>query len=165
MNIFKVDDKFNLGDLIISILITLGGAMAISQFARNSSAIYESLDKPWFSPPAIVFPIVWTILYLFMSIAFYRVYLKSKSGVATHSALTFYIVQLILNFLWFIVFFRFRLYGLAFIELCILFIFIIITIIKFFKVDKLSGILMIPYAVWVAFAGILNLFIWISNEM
>lgn len=165
MNIFKVDGKFNLGDLIISLLITLGGGFIIGQVTSNSKVIYENLKKPIFSPPPIVFPIVWTILFILMALAAYRVYEKSKNGVETHSALTFYGIQLIFNFLWSIIFFKFNLYGLAFIELIVLLILIIVTTIKFYKVDKIAGILMLPYAAWVTFAGVLNFFIWMLNEM
>ena len=165
MNIFKVDGKFNLGDLIISLLITLGGGFIIGQFTSNSKVLYENLKKPIFAPPAIVFPIVWTILFILMALAAYRVYQKSKNGVETHSALTFYGIQLIFNFLWSIIFFKFNLYGLAFIELVVLLILIIVTTIKFYKVDKVAGMLMLPYILWVTFAGVLNFFVWMLNEM
>ena len=56
MNIFKVNGKFNLGDLIISLLITLGGGYVIGKFTQESVQVYGTLNKPWFSPPAIVFP-------------------------------------------------------------------------------------------------------------
>lgn len=165
MNIFKVNGKFNLGDLIISLLITLGGGYVIGKFIKESVQVYGTLNKPWFSPPAIVFPIVWTILYILMAIAAYRIFLRHKQGKKTKSALWFYIIQLVLNFAWSIIFFNFKLYGLAFIELIILLIFIVITTIKFLKFDKIAGILMIPYIIWVSFAGVLNFFVWLLNEM
>lgn len=80
MNIFKVNGKFNLGDLIISLLITLGGGYVIGKFTQESVQVYGTLNKPWFSPPAIVFPIVWTILYILMAIAAYRIFLRHKQG-------------------------------------------------------------------------------------
>ncbi|MPQ45175.1 TspO/MBR family protein [Clostridium tarantellae] len=165
MNIFKVDGKFNLGDLIINLLIPLGGSFIISQIINTSVVQYEVLNKPVFAPPSVVFPIVWPILYILMGIASYRIYLKNKAGFKTNRGLTFYSIQLSLNFLWSIIFFNFKLYGLAFIELILLFLFIIITIFKFIKLDKISAILMVPYAIWVTFAGVLNYFIWMLNEM
>lgn len=165
MNIFKVNDKFNLGDLIISILITLGGGFIIGKFISGNTEIYETLNKPWFSPPSWVFGVVWTILYILMGLSAYRVYQKYKQGEKAKGALLFYGLQLILNFAWSFIFFYFKLYGLAFIELIILLIFIIITTIKFFRIDKISGLLMIPYIIWVSFAGLLNFFIWMLNEM
>nr|WP_206528904.1 TspO/MBR family protein [Clostridium perfringens] len=146
-------------------LITLGGGYVIGKFIKESVQVYSTLNKPWFSPPAIVFPIVWTILYILMAIAAYRIFLRHKQGEKTKSALWFYIIQLVLNFAWSIIFFNFKLYGLAFIELIILLIFIVITTIKFLKFDKIAGILMIPYIIWVSFAGVLNFFVWMLNEM
>ena len=100
-----------------------------------------------------------------MGIAAYRVYMVIKETNTSKIPLVFYGIQLILNFLWPFLFFNFRLYGLAFVELVVLFIFIILTTIAFFKRDKVAGMLMIPYAAWVAFAGVLNFFVWMLNEM
>lgn len=165
MNIFKVNSKFNLGDLIISLLISLGGSLAVGKLISGSAKMYENLNRPWFSPPSWVFSVVWTVLYILMGVASYRIYLRYKGGDKVKGALLLYGLQLILNFAWSIIFFVFKLYGLAFIELIILLIFIIITTIKFFKFDKIAGWLMVPYIVWVSFAGVLNLFIWMLNEM
>lgn len=165
MNIFKVNSKFNLGDLIISLLISLGGSLVVGKLISGNAKMYENLNRPWFSPPSWVFPVVWTVLYILMGIAAYRIYLRYKSGEKAKGALLLYGLQLILNFAWSIIFFWFKLYGLAFIELIILLIIIIITTIKFFKFDKIAGWLMVPYIVWVSFAGVLNLFIWMLNEM
>lgn len=162
--LFKIKGDFNLGDLIISIVIHLGGGWLVGIIVGNSKELYETLEKPIFSPPSIVFPIVWSILYVMMTIAAYRIYeLKKKENVK--GALGFYVIQLVLNFLWSIIFFKFRLYGLAFIELIILLIFILISIWKFIRVDKIAGYLLIPYALWCTFAGVLNFFIWMLNEM
>jgi tryptophan-rich sensory protein len=87
------------------------------------------------------------------------------SGKDIGTALFYYLIQLLLNYFWSFIFFSFRLYGLAFIELIILIVFIVITFIKFIKLDKAAGILLIPYIIWVSFAGVLNYFIWAKNEM
>lgn len=165
MNILKVNKEFNLGDLIISLLITLGGGFVVGLLIKNSVGIYQNLNKPWFSPRGEVFPIVWTILYVFMAVAAYRIFLRHKQGEKTKGALYIYLFQLILNFAWSIIFFYFRLYGLAFIELFILLVLIIICTFKFFNFDKIAGLLMIPYILWVSFAGVLNFFVWMLNEM
>ena len=165
MNIFKVNRKFNLGDLIISLLITLGGSFVVSLFIRPYVPIYETLNKPWFSPPGFVFPIVWTILYILMAIAYYRVLQISKLGKKTYSALTLFYIQLILNFSWSFIFFNFRLYGIAFIAAVILLILVIITTRKFLKVDKIAGWLMVPYVIWLSYASVLSCFVWMLNEM
>lgn len=161
----KEKKNVDIGALIISLLISLGGGFIAGIFNKNSMVMYSNLQKPAFSPPEVLFPIVWTILYILMGIAAYRVYIVIKESNTSKAPLVLYGVQLLLNFLWPFLFFKFRLYGLAFIELVILFILIILTTISFFKRDKVAGILMIPYALWVAFAGVLNFFVWMLNEM
>lgn len=165
MNIFKVNEKFNLGDLLISILVAIGGGTVVGWYTVNSGQLYNTLDKPFFSPPALAFRIVWPILYLLMAIAAYRIYEVKKQGTDVGRALLFYIIQLLLNFLWPFVFFILNLYGLAFVEIILLFIIIIITFIKFIKVDKFAALLLLPYILWVAYAAVLNYFIWMMNEM
>ncbi|WP_032121393.1 TspO/MBR family protein [Clostridium amazonitimonense] len=164
-NILKVNEKFDIGALIISLLISLGLGTVVGMFTSNSSKIYGELIKPKFSPPGFIFSIVWTVLYVLMGIAAYRIYLYGKDGVPVKRALLAYAIQLVLNFLWPFIFFNCRLYGLAFIELCILWIAIVITTIRFYKIDKTAAYLMIPYIIWVTFAGVLNFFIWKLNEM
>jgi tryptophan-rich sensory protein len=165
MSFLKVNNKFNIGDLIISILITLGGGLVIGFITSSASKQYGNINKPMFSPPSWVFPIVWTILYILIGIAAYRIYQLKKQGKNTKNALVYYSIQLILNFLWPIIFFKLQLYGVAYIELLILLIFIVITTIKFFKVDKIAGFIMLPYILWSLYTSILNLFVWILNEM
>lgn len=164
-NIFKVNGKFNLGTLIISILIAQGVGVLSAAFTMGSSNLYMKLERPIFSPPPIVFGVVWPILYLLMGIAAYRIYMRGKEGENVKRALVLYAIQLILNFAWSFIFFRFKLYGLAFVELIILLIVIIFTTIEFFKKDKIAGFLMLPYVIWVSFAALLNFYIWKFNEM
>ena len=163
--IFKVNNKFNLVALIKNILLPLGGGLLIGFLTRNSMVVYNSLKKPIFTPPSFVFPIVWTILYILMGIAAYRVYMNNKAGKDDKGAYFYYLIQLSINFLWSIIFFNLRLYGISFIIIIILLVLIILTIIKFFKVDKIAGVLMIPYILWVSFAAVLTFFIWMLNEM
>ncbi|MGL5085722.1 MAG: TspO/MBR family protein [Clostridium sp.] len=162
---FKVNGEFKIVPLIINILIPLVGGYIVGYLNSGTMGMYEMLKKPFFSPPGIVFPIVWSILYILMGIAAYRIFMRNKQGADDNGAYFFYLAQLLINFLWSFVFFTFRLYGMAFIVLVILFILIIITFIKFIKVDKIAGLLLIPYILWVAFAGLLNFFIYVLNEM
>lgn len=163
-NIFKVNGKFNLMDLLVSVAIPLGGGLLVGYLNKGSMGTYNSLEKPFFSPPSIVFPIVWPILYILMGIAAYRIRMLGKEGKNVASGLFTYYIQLLLNFLWPFIFFTFRLYGISFIELAILLIFIIITFIHFIMKDKVSGLLLVPYLVWTTYAGVLNFFIWFLNE-
>lgn len=164
-NIFKVNGKVKMLPLIgLTLLPILGGGL-VGYLNRNSMEIYEKLDKPIFAPPAIVFLVVWVILYLLMGFSSYRIYMIRDGGKDVGTSLFLYIIQLLLNYLWPFIFFSFRLYGLAFIELIILSIFVIRTFIKFIKLDRIAGVCLIPYMIWIVFAGVLNYFIWVKNEM
>lgn len=164
LNLLKVGDKIKIVPAFVSVLIAIlvGGLSGF--LSMNNMKDYDGFTKPIFSPPGWVFPIVWTILYILMGIAAYRVWQQGKQGQDVKKALVLYAIQLFFNFLWSIVFFRFRLYGLAFVELLVLLVFILLTTFEFFKIDKVSGYLMIPYIVWVSFAGVLNFAIWFLNS-
>jgi benzodiazapine receptor len=164
MNIFKVNGNFDIKALLLSILITEGTGFLSSFLSMSDPNFYSTLKKPYFSPPGFVFPIVWFILYFLMALAVYRIWMKGKEGIFINKALFLFFVQLALNFLWSIIFFRYQLYGVAFIELILLLIFILLTTFEFFKIDKIAGLLMIPYILWVSFAGVLNFAIWSLNE-
>ncbi len=148
--------------LIISISISLGIGFLSSIFSGNSFKIYKNLILPPLSPPPSLFPIVWTILFILMGISSYIIF-NSKGENKTISIII-YFSQLILNFFWPIVFFKFEKYLLSLILILILVIFIIIMIINFYKIDKISGILQIPYFLWVIFATYLNIAIYILNK-
>ena len=125
---------------------------------------FESVNKPPLSPPGWLFPIVWTILYILMGVAFYLVNQSGASQEERNIATRLYGVQLIVNFFWPILFFGFGWYGVAFLWLVLLWILILLTIIQFNKISKTAAYLMIPYLVWVTFAGYLNLGIWLLNR-
>ncbi len=146
---------------IINILIPIlvGGISAL--ITKNSMYIYSYLDKPSFAPPSILFPIVWTILYLIMGVSSYLICNSDNSN--KKCAYIIYGIQLFLNFIWPIVFFLLSYRLLSFIIIILLLISIIIMIIKFYKIDKKAGLLQIPYLLWVLFASILNLSIYLLN--
>ena len=116
----------------------------------------SNLVKP-FDIPRIIFPIVWTILYFMMAVSYYLVSSKEKT-------LGIYLAQLIFNSLWTVLFFGLKLRLLAFIWLVILFILVIIMLIKYYKLNKTAGYLLIPYSLWLIFAGYLNLSIYLLNR-
>lgn len=122
----------------------------------------EEIVKPPLSPPGIVFPIVWTILFALMGIGAARVYLSPASAARSRSLLIF-IVQLIFNFFWPIFFFNLQLFGFAFVWLVALWILILWMILSFRKVDTAAAWLQIPYLLWVTFAAYLNLGVCILN--
>lgn len=151
--------KINWRLLISSILIPviIGSIVGI---ITNGSTNFETLVKPSFSPPGIVFPIVWTILYTLMGISIYLI--KTSKG-KTNDAVKIYVLQLIVNYLWSFIFFTFNLTLVAFFWIILLIILVLIMIIKFFWINSLSAYLQIPYIVWLIFASVLNLYIYLLN--
>lgn len=148
--------------LLVCVLIPLlvGGLSAL--ITMGSMENFSSLNKPPLSPPGWLFPVVWTILFVLMGIASYIV-LERGSFAEARTALFFYGVQLFFNFFWSIFFFNFELYYFSFLWLLALWVLIIITAVLFFRISKPAGYLMIPYILWVTFAGYLNLGIAILN--
>ena len=131
---------------------------------REGMKIYaDTAVKPFLSPPAIVFPFAWTILYALMGISAARVYVSPESSDRT-KGLRIFMIQLVINFAWCFVFFTFRKYLSAFAVLIALLISVAGMTIYFRKVDKLSGYLQVPYILWLIFAGYLNLGVWYMNE-
>lgn len=128
--------------------------------SQSGMAAYAMMNKPALSPPEWVFPVVWTILYVLMGIASYLVL---TSGKPNNAALTVYAIQLFFNFFWSILFFRLGLCVTAFIWLVLLWFLILGTTVLFYRIVKAAGYLMIPYLLWVAFAGYLNLSICLLN--
>jgi len=147
---------------------------------------YPTLNKPSFNPPSSVFAPVWTILFLLMGVALYLVWLKrwqpelplhGRASKAWNrfsqklltgtwreeNIVLIFGIQLGLNIFWSVCFFYFQLPGLAFFELIMLWFAILYTIVNFYRVSKLAGYLLIPYILWVTFAGYLNYAIWMMN--
>lgn len=155
--------KIDFKKLIVAVAIPLavGGLSAL--ISGNSMEKFSQMNQPPLSPPGWLFPVVWSILYVLMGIASYLVLESNADHKAVVNALTFYGVQLFFNFLWSILFFNFELYFIAFVWLIVLWILILITTILFSKISKPAAYLMIPYLLWVAFAGYLNLGVAILN--
>ena len=124
---------------------------------------YKTFAQPPLSPPGWVFPVVWSLLYLAMGYASFRVYTKEENHRQRRLSLGLYLVQLFFNFLWPIVFFRFEAFLLAFGVLIALWIGIVATMWQFYKSDERAGDLLIPYLLWVTFAGYLNLGVYLLN--
>lgn len=142
----------------ILIPLVLGGIVGI---LISSSIDYDSVQKPFLSPPSMVFPIIWTILYILMGIS--KGILESKSLVDNNINIIYY-VQLFVNLLWPVAFFILKWRLFAFIWICLLAVLVLYMIIKFYEKNKLSGLLQIPYFIWTVFATYLNLFVYILNK-
>lgn len=156
--------RLNFKLLLLCILIPLavGGLSAL--LTKDNMIAFEYIRKPALTPPAAVFPIVWTILYALMGIASYLVITSGASAQDKKSALLFYALQLIFNFFWSIVFFNLEAYLFAFVWLLILWLLIIITTVKFFRISKTAGFLFLPYLIWVSFAAYLNYGVYRLNK-
>lgn len=162
MEVLQVDGRINKKKLAISILIpVIGGSISGWIANKNAQEKYKKLKQPSFSPPGVVFPIVWTALYTTMGISKYRVEQK-MNNTKNHcsSAIPLYDLQLGLNFLWSFLFFRWGLRGTALIEISLMLACIALTAYEFQQVDKTAGALMIPYVGWVLFALGLNYSFW-----
>lgn len=146
--------------LIISILIPLSVGIA-SSILSGGTSIYQDIVRPSLSPPGILFPIVWTILYILMGISSYIIY--SSNSYDKEEALFIYFLQLLVNAIWSPIFFRFRAYLLAFLVILILIGLVIAMILKFFKINKTAAYLQIPYLIWLLFAAYLNISIYLLN--
>lgn len=149
---------------IISIAIALAIGVLAAFLTRNNTNIYHYINKPAFSPPAILFPIVWTILYVLMGISSARVFLQKKNHpYEVMDALLSYALQLIFNFFWAIIFFNMHTFLFSFICLVVLWTSVLKMTFKFSVLDKIAAYLNIPYALWVTFVGYLNFMIYLLN--
>jgi len=150
--------------LIIAVLIPLAvGSLAGYFTASSVNGWYTTLVKPSFNPPNWLFAPVWTSLYIMMGIALFLVWNSGAAEDVKRTAVTLFIVQLVLNFLWSFVFFYAQQPGWALVNIILMWIFIFLTILWFGKISSLSAWLLVPYICWVSFATVLNYAIWKLN--
>lgn len=154
--------KIHWKKLIVCFIIPLAAGGLATLFSGGMSS-YRIINQPPLSPPGWVFPIVWTILYLLMGYASYRILTSDADQNQTQKSLRLYGAQLALNFLWPIIFFGFNAYLLAFLVLISLWVLIFLTLRAFSKLDETAGNLLLPYLLWVTFAGYLNLGVYLLN--
>ena len=155
--------KIEKGTLIKSIAIPLLVGIVAGLLSRTGMEVFEMVNKPPLSPPAFLFPIVWTILYILMGISAYLI-IKSDANLEEKTkALKIYIYQLIVNFLWPIFFFNLKWYFFSFLWILLLWVLIIVMIREFSRISKTAGYLLVPYLLWVTFATYLTFAIWVLN--
>ncbi len=152
--------KIKWKQLLIALAIPLGVG-GLAALLTGGMGDYGNMVKPPLSPPGWVFPVVWSILYLLMGYASYRIYQTKDPG--KKRALQLYGIQLALNFIWPLVFFGGQWYLAAFFVLLLLWGAILLTIVAFSKIDQVAADLMLPYLLWVTFAGYLNLGVFLLN--
>lgn len=151
-------------ELLIAILLPIAVGSVSAYLTGNAMMLYGGMAKPPCSPPGPVFPVVWTVLYILMGVSSYLVYRLDPKDKDVKKAIGLYILQLAFNFLWPVFFFRFSWYLFAFIWLILLWVMILLTIKQFYQLDKRSAYLMVPYLLWVTFAGYLNLAVFFLNK-
>ena len=146
------------------ILLSLGTGILSGWLTREGTARFsETAVQPPLSPPAILFPIVWTILYLLMGISAARVSLTPPSRERSRG-LNLFVAQLIVNFFWSPIFFNARAYGFALLWLLLLWVLVGLMILSFRKTDPAAALLQIPYLIWLTFAAYLNAGVWYLNK-
>jgi tryptophan-rich sensory protein len=147
------------GWLVLTFIFAAIGALASSQ----AGEFYQQLDRPAWAPPAWLFGPAWSVLYLLMAIAAWRVHRASAATGGARAELTLYTVQLAFNALWTWLFFGWHLGAVAFIEILLLWLMIAATIRAFWRRDRWAGLLLVPYIAWVSFATCLCYSIWQRN--
>lgn len=162
MSVFATFNFKKIRNMLFSVAIAEGVGFLSAWISGMAGGVYyDSIIKPDFSPPGIVFAVVWPILYALMGIAAYLVY--EKKTVHSQNAVKWYAASLAANFLWPVFFFRFHLLGFSAIWLILLIFLVLNTIMKFAVMKKLSGVLMLPYILWLLYAFYLNYSIWLLN--
>lgn len=152
---------------VIVLILFLAACLGVSAVggAVTASSVgtwYQLLQKPAFNPPDGIFAPVWTALYIMMAVAVWRVWRRHGLRGARR-AMVLFALQLALNLAWSVLFFGLRLIGPALAEITLLFVAIVATAIAFWRHDRLAGLLLLPYAAWVAFASLLNAALWHLN--
>ena len=154
----KTDWKKRL--ILWAIPLAVGG---LATLLSGGMGNYKVMNQPPLSPPGWVFPVVWSILYLLMGEASYRILTSGKDKARIRSAFKIYGVQLALNFIWPLIFFGAQMYLPAFLILIGLWVAIFLTLRQFSSLDEIAGNLLIPYLLWVTFAGYLNFGVYLLN--
>lgn len=159
MDVKKINKK--LLAICIAIPLVVGAISAL--LTKDSMMIFQTVKKPPLSPPGWLFPVVWTVLYTFMGVASYLVLTSEGTMEEKSQTISVYFYQLLVNFLWSTWFFNLQWYVFAFFWLVLLWVLILVTLVRFYRLSKPAGYLMIPYLLWVTFAGYLNLGIALLN--
>lgn len=146
----------------IATALATGGLSAL--FTAGNMDIYSVITKPPLAPPSVLFPIVWTLLYILMGVSAAMIYLKKDENPQTaRNSLIAYGISLFLNFFWSIIFFNMQAFLFAFVWIILLWISILATILLYRKISPLAAVLQVPYLLWVTFAAYLNLAIYLLN--
>ena len=150
--------------LVVSIIVCqLAGIIGAFFTTPAIPSWYAALNKPSFTPPDWVFGPVWITLYFLMGIAAFILWRRGLDKEGVKPALVIFLVQLVLNALWSVVFFGLRSPMAGAVVIFVLWVAILLTILRFFRLSIVAGSLLLPYILWVSFAAVLNMSIWILN--
>jgi len=151
--------------LVVSIIACLAAGAIGSIFTRQAIPTwYATLEKPAFNPPNWLFAPVWTLLYLLMGVAAFLVWRKGLENRQVRIALIVFLVQLVLNALWSVAFFGLESPLFGVVVIAALWVAILFTVLKFYRISLAASVLMWPYLLWVTFAAVLNVSIWLLNR-
>lgn len=149
---------------LFGVLITEAIGILSGWLSREGTQIFrETMQQPPFSPPSILFPIVWSLLYALMGISAARISMAPPSKIR-NLGLNLYVIQLIVNFFWSLIFFNAQAYGFAFFWLLLLWGLVLWMIFTFYKADPIAAYIQIPYLLWLTFAAYLSYGVWILNK-
>ena len=149
---------------VVCVAVVEALGFAVGVMTRNGTALYaDTINKPPLAPQGILFPIAWTLLYALMGIGLARVLCedssinnKADTTGRKYKAVVFFVVQMILNLAWCFIFFGAMNYVAALIELLVMMVFVILMMLEYMKIDRVAGLIQIPYVIWLCFATYLN---------
>ncbi len=149
--------------ILISVAIAEGVGLLSGLLSGDIGAVYQQLQPPPLAPPGWIFPIAWGILYALMGIAAGLIWLNNGDMLTRRNALNLYAIQLFVNFTWSIIFFRFMAFGAGVAVVLLLDVLVLLTLLRFWKISRPAGILLIPYLLWLLYATYLTIGIAILN--
>lgn len=147
--------------MLKAVAIPLLAGVLSGFLTKDAMELFQSMTKPPFSPPGWLFPVVWSILYILMGISSFLIYRSNSEN--KEEALSLYLYQLLVNFLWPVFFFSFGWYFFSLLWLLLLWFLVVKMISVFYKISPAAALLNIPYLLWLTFAAYLNAGVWLLN--
>ncbi|MBO5501079.1 MAG: tryptophan-rich sensory protein [Clostridia bacterium] len=160
----RVEKRTNWKWLLICLAIPVGIGLLSALVSMDGMKRFETVAKPPLTPPEWLFPVAWTVLYLLMGYASYVVWRSDAPVHQIDHALVWYGAQLAANFLWSPLFFQWNRHLAALMWLVLIVFLIVVTMVRFWRVDRKAGLLIVPYLCWTLFAGYLNAGVWLLNR-
>jgi len=156
--------KTNIFKFLISILVCEGAGIIGSIFtAKSIPTWYAALNKPAINPPNFIFAPVWTTLFFLMGVSLFLVWKKIGENPKAKNTIILFLTHLFVNVLWSVLFFGLNNPFLAFLCIILFWFLILVCIVKFYRINKVAGLILLPYILWVSFASVLNFLIWRLN--